>query len=94
MDYNRLSRTDKRYWNIAYCDSLECAVTKDGQLFMFQPEDIAHLLKQYLKGNNGESTVWYFNETKDREIAEYDETRDRITVNPQFCYQNFGEILI
>jgi hypothetical protein len=91
MNYNKLSHVDKRYWNICYADNIECAICHDGLLFKFDLADIAHILNKY--PTNFDHTVWYFNDTKDREIAELCAIDLTVTVNPQFMYQNFKEIL-
>ena len=88
MIYNQLSRTMHKYWYVAYCDGIECAVCHDGQLFMFDYDDIAALLATYPRDNDG----WFFNHTQDRYIAEI-VGENRVTVNPQFCYQNFKDIV-
>lgn len=88
MIYNNLSHITRRYWNVAYCDGIECAVCHDGQLFMFDYDDIAKLLAQYPRDKTG----WFFNQTRDRYIAELTDT-DRVTINPQFCYNHFKDIV-
>lgn len=88
MIYNDLRQTTRKYWHIAYCDGIECAVSHDGQLFMFDYNDIAHLLKDYPSDAAG----WFFNQTRDRYIAELIDD-DRVTVNPQFCYNHFKDIV-
>jgi hypothetical protein len=86
--YNQLTHTTRKYWHVAYCDNIECAVCHDGQLFMFDYDDIATLLANYTRDKIG----WFFNDSHDRYIAELI-ADDRVTVNPQFCYQNFKDIV-
>ena len=81
----RLSHGEKKYWITCRVGIIDAAVSKDGLMFMFDQKDIQDALGKYPRGNK----VWYFNESRDREIAElgYD---SRVTVNPQFVYQNYG----
>ena len=88
MIYSQLSRTTRKYWYVAFCDGIECAVCHDGQLFMFDYKDIATLLAGYPRDADG----WFFNHTRDRYIAELT-SNDRVTVNPQFCYNHFKDIV-
>jgi hypothetical protein len=90
FNYNKQSHIFKRYWNVCYCDAIECAIAKDGQLFIFSYYDIDLLLNEYPAGR----LHWYFNATKDRAIAELNSLDMTVTVNPQFCYNHFKEILI
>lgn len=87
MDYNNLTPIEKRHWVLAYCDEIECAMCHDGLTFKFDYEDIKDLLAHYPRDREG----WYFNESKDRLMAERD--FDRVIVNPSFVYKHFTEIV-
>lgn len=65
------------------------ALPKDGLIIVFRREDIEVLMDADYphKTFNGQK-VWYFNETRDREIAELDEN-NRICCNPQVLYRHF-----
>lgn len=74
---------------------IESLLSHDGQLFCFKPSDIIEILdKLYPKKYNiVENMKWYFNDTYDREIAEFHYLGSKavIAVNPSFVYQNFKE---
>jgi hypothetical protein len=90
MYYDTLPRVTKKFWNLAYCDEIECAVDREGLMFLFAYEEIKHLLKAHMRGPEG----WWWNCTHDRYIAEwYDEDLRLVAVNPQFVYAHFQEIL-
>lgn len=93
MDYNLLTKTEQKSWKLCYADNIECAICHDGLLFMFAIADVAHILVNYPAGED----CFYFNESRDREIAEMTSIANGklhvVTVNPQFVYQNFKEIL-
>ena len=67
---------------------IEGAVTKDGLLVKLNYEDAKPLLSKYPTNDKG---MWYFNDTKDREIAET-EICKLIIANPQLLWQNGWEI--
>lgn len=97
MNYNKLSNATKKYWQVAYveCEDgklLECAVSKDGLLFKFSYQDIQMQLRQYSTTGMNSNQVWYFNETRDRQIADTD--GEYVNVNPQFVWQNFKQVLV
>ena len=87
FNYNELSRGTKKYWRKYKVDGMPCALSNDGQLFMFAVVDVAEQLAKYPKGREG----WYFNASRDRRIAEL-VSDEHVTVNPQFVYTNFKPI--
>lgn len=86
-----LSCIERKYWRPALVethngDIIDCLCDNEGLSYRFKLSDVEPYLEKYPKGNK----VWYFNETKDREIAEIMPTdRDQITVNPRFISSNF-----
>jgi hypothetical protein len=81
----------KKHWNLAYCDGIECAVSKDGQLFMFGMKDVGTILIDNYEYAKHEKAFWW-NDSHDRYIAEV-QGDGTVTVNPQFCYKHFKEIV-
>ena len=70
-------------------NGVEYAVLPDGLLIIFNLQDIEAILnKHYPKGNK----VWFFNESKDREIAE--KRGDRVYCNPQVLWRHKEELTI
>ena len=78
-----LTHTERKYWDSYKVAGIQCALSKDGQLFMFLTEDVKDKLKLFPK----QGMVYYLDETKDREIAEV--RGDRVLVNPLFVWQNW-----
>lgn len=96
FNYSNLSNSSKKYWQECLCDDTLCAIGEDSLLFMFEIEDISHLLAKYPRRGN----KYYFNYTLDREIGEIQQSMylypiiiEYLVVNPQFVYQNFKEVL-
>lgn len=92
-----MTPVQRKYWREALAETvdtkrtIDCLVDNDGLLFRFKLIDIEHILAAYPTGKRGRNTVWYFNKTRDREIAELD--GDEVIVNPQFVYRNFSTIV-
>jgi len=82
-----------KYW--LYCiiakdnDIRELLVGKDGLLIKAKFETVKDLLNEYPTNNN---EVWYFNESKDREIAELEDD-EYITANPKLVWRAGFEII-
>jgi len=63
-----------------------CMVTKDGQLVIFELVYVKELMDHYYPYSRTER-AWYFNETRDRQIAEID--WGRVYANPQVLYTHY-----
>jgi hypothetical protein len=75
----------KGFWMEA--DSIvPCMVTSDGLLVVFELLFVKELLDAHYPFNK-EQGVWFFSETRDREIAEIE--GDRVYANPQLLYSHF-----
>src|SRR4051812_36904599 len=90
---NRLSKLNQKYWQPVICetsqgDLVEGLMARDGLAYKFMLEDIETMLDQYPEGDG----VWYFNDTKDREIAELHGSGE-VSVNPQFVTKNFKQVV-
>ncbi len=86
----KLSFTEKKYYTLESHNNVEYAVIHDGQVIMFDAADIVPTLnKHYPQGWNSKK-VWYFNETKDREIAELRDSR--VYANPQVLWRHKDEL--
>lgn len=72
-----------------------CAFTEDGLLCAFRRSDIEALMdRKYPHELIGSQKVWFFNETKDREIADMERTKDphgQILCNPQVYWTHYQE---
>lgn len=80
----------KKGWWIEERATVHCVLPKDGLLAVFRREDIEELMDReypHVTRPNNEK-VWYFNETRDREIAEIDPD-NRIACNPQVLLEHF-----
>lgn len=70
-------------WWIERRASVLCALPRDGLVVVYNREDVEAIFdSNYPHEGEGNKKVWYFNETKDREIAEID-VEGRISANPQ-----------
>lgn len=72
-------------WRLEKCDGIIYGIGPDGLTIHFTPDDIVGLLD---KNYPHDDRVWWFNETRDREIAE--KFNSEIVCNPQVLYQNFS----
>lgn len=77
----RLSaREQKKGWWIDSTKPISCAVMPDGLLVVYDRTEIeAYLDSKY--PHEGEPKVWFFNKSRDREIAEVD--GNRVYANPR-----------
>lgn len=84
----QLDRFDAKYWQlIMFQDTTIAAICRDGQLYMFDAADVEGKLAGLPKDKHG----WFFNETRDRYCAEWqDSSRKRICINPSMVVQLFG----
>ena len=79
-----LSSYERKHFYIETMSYVPCAVTNDGAIVMFDLCDVeAALNHHYPRGKR----VWYFNETRDREIAEI--RGDRVYANPQVLWRHY-----
>ena len=94
MKHSDLSKRDQRHLSPALADDIEFFMFKDGLLALFDYEDIKQLLEKYPveEGDWPDDLKWFFNSSKDREIANRDEITKRVTVNPQFL-NNFKTVV-
>ncbi len=70
-------------WWIETRASVRCALPKDGLLVVYNRATVEAIFdKHYPHRGTGFTKVWYFNATRDREIADID-TEGRICANPQ-----------
>jgi hypothetical protein len=79
------------WWIEERCPISNC-LPKDGLLVFFRRVDIEPLLDAkypFCKGDFNQK-VWYFNETRDREIAEVD-ADGRVSCNPQILWELFPQ---
>lgn len=88
MDFRTHFERKKGWW-IEERATIPCILPKDGLLAVFRRSDIEEFMdKTYPHKKRSDSEkVWYFNETRDREIAEID--GDRIACNPQVLLEHF-----
>ena len=87
----KLSYFEKKYYTIETHNGVEYGIIRDGQVIMFNRADIEPILnKHYPQGFNG-GKVWYFNNTKDREIAEL--RGSRVYANPQVLWRHKDELI-
>lgn len=72
----------KQGWWVETRSTIPCILPKDGLLAVFLLKDVEQLMdsKYPVAVFNGQK-VWFFNSTRDREIAEQD--GDRVYANPQ-----------
>lgn len=78
----------KRGWWLEERATVPCIIPKDGLLAVFRREDVETMMdNKYPHGNNGSTKVWWFNDTKDREIAEVE--NGRVYANPQVLWEHF-----
>ena len=79
-----LSFIDKKYWLIETKATVPCAVTKDGLVVMFNLQDVKFFLDNTYPH---EGKLWFFNESRDREIAE--QMGSRVYANPQILWRHY-----
>lgn len=81
----------KNGWWMEPNSRVPCALPKDGLLAVFRLADVEKVLDEHYPHRtfkNGGGKVWYFNETRDREIAETD-AEGRVCANPQVLWEHF-----
>lgn len=78
----------KKGWWVETRATVPCILPADGQVVAFKRADIEKLMNEkYPYADTPCGRVWYFNKTRDREIAEID--GDRIVCNPQVLWEYF-----
>lgn len=76
----------KTGWWIEVQSTVPCGVSKDGLIVKFYLKDVKEVMdKQYPFSSKWK--VWYFNSTKDREIAEI--VDEFVYANPQVLWTHF-----
>lgn len=84
-------------WWMEKYSRVPCAFIDDGLLCAFRRVDIEALMdRTYPHIRRGGMKIWYFNETKDREIADMDLAVvpgevQQIICNPQVYWQHYQE---
>jgi hypothetical protein len=80
----------RRGWWIEENATVSCALPDSGLIVVFKREDVEHVLDANYPTGTGDfgQKVWYFNASRDREIAEID-TENRVSANPQILWQHF-----
>ena len=90
----KLSYIEKKYYTPIllkskdFGNTVHGAVSKDGQVFMFDLMDVKPVLDMHYPVTDKEGH--YFNESKDRYIAEF--RFDRVVTNPQFVWRHYDTI--
>ena len=83
-----LDYVEKKYWRLClFEDGTVGAICNDGQLYMFEREDVEDKLSGLPKDRIG----WFFNKTRDRYCAEWN--GDRIAINPGKVVDLFGHAI-
>jgi len=78
----------KNGWWFEERATVQCALPADGLVVVFNRVDVeATLDLHYPHARRNGEKVWWFNTTKDREIAESD--GDIITANPRILWDHF-----
>lgn len=79
----------KKGWWLETRSTIPCALPPDGLIVVFRREDAEELMDRLYPHEviRGEK-VWFFNSTKDREIAEID-VEGRISANPNVLWEHF-----
>ena len=79
----------KKGWWIEERAIFPCILPKDGLVVVFKRSDIESIMdSNYPNRGQGFGKYWFFNETRDREIAEVD-AEDRIVCNPRVLWDHF-----
>lgn len=87
MDF-RSSFERRNGWWIEKRSTVPCILPKDGLLAVFLRKDVEALLDaNYPHSTEPTRKVWWFNDTKDREIAETDD--GRVYANPQVLLTHY-----
>jgi hypothetical protein len=82
----KLDYFEEKYYNLVmFEDTTIAALSKDGQLYLFEEAVIRPLLEGLPKDKQG----WFFNTSLDRYCAEW-QGEGRIAVNPSKVYALFG----
>lgn len=89
IDFRSYPET-KRGWWIETRSSVPCILPADGLLAVFRTSDVETLMDEKYphKRYSDSRKVWWFNGTKDREIAE-DIGDGRIYANPQVLLEHY-----
>ena len=83
----------KYFYEVMFKDLTIAKLAKDGLIYIFDREDIYNHLMQhaYLADD---ALNFYFNESKDRFCAEYNEIDKTYSVNPMMVSEIFGEPIL
>lgn len=85
----RTPHEKRKGWWIEERATIPCALPKDGLIVVFRREDIEDFMdRTYPFETFRGQKIWFFNSTKDREIAEVD-CENRISCNPQVLLKHF-----
>jgi hypothetical protein len=91
-DFRTHFETKRGFW-IEERSSIPCILPKDGQLAIFRRSEAEEVLNKnypYRDYNGGEDRIWFFNATRDREIANTEGLSDgRVYCNPQVLWEHF-----
>lgn len=88
LDFRTSSEKKAGWWQETRA-TVPCILPRDGQLAVFQRKDVENIMDEKYPHSKQQNKIWWFNETKDREIAECDD--DRIYANPQVLWTHFME---
>jgi hypothetical protein len=90
-----LSKNEQKYFDeclaVKKSNILCCVVAKDGLLYLFDEEDIIPYLNAAFKEKD--DVGWFFNQTRDRYVAERGSIGGTIGINPSGMYYMFDEII-
>lgn len=86
-------------WWVEPKSRVPCIFTKDGLICAFRRSDVEALMdRKYPHTRRNNRKIWWFNETKDREIAELDlsdvalyQENAHIFCNPQVYWEHYQE---
>lgn len=89
IDFRTTLERRKGWW-IEERSTVPCILPPDGLLAVFRTQDVLQILNAYYPwfyNDKWGNRHWYFNETKDREIAEQD--AERVLANPCVLWDHF-----
>jgi len=87
VDFRTHSEKQRGWW-IEERSGVPCILPKDGQLAVFRIEDVKILMdEKYPYEDIDGERHWYFNKTRDREIAET--IGGRVYANPQVLWEHY-----
>lgn len=91
----RTSTQKRAGWWIEPKSRVPTIFTKDGLLCAFRRSDVEALMdRKYPYTFRNRQKIWYFNSTRDREIAEMDRSSDpheHVICNPQVYWEHYQE---